>query len=178
MYPVFNALGTLNFDAMIASYSNITLNGTFVSQNVPIDDSANKCTPCGRKMSSVDAKNCDQPNLLTSALFFPNDDSKFSQLYNFSLHALDLVKNHYDTYISDELHLPALASVFETMGLSFTDTRYASQGYTALNLYADMYKNICTNCTMLTIGKIGKCAACICLCDGDGCFYFYSVYSG
>jgi hypothetical protein len=93
--------------------------------------------------------------LLTSALFFPYDDDHFTQLYNFALGAIDGLSRHGDTYISDIAFVPAVSSVFQTLGLDFTGNTLAAFGIKAANRFTDMYAELCANCTMITITKLG-----------------------
>ena len=102
----------------------------------------------------------DEPNLMVSAIFFPNDDKQNSQLYNFSLHALKTTAKHTDTYMWELGFLPAIATIFQDMGLDFTGA-FWNQENSALfgsSLYPEMYNPICNNlnCSMLTIAKIGR----------------------
>jgi hypothetical protein len=90
-------------------------------------------------------------------LFFPNDDEKGSQLYNFTLHTLEALQQHHDTNLWDKGFLPALATVFHSVGIQFDGSYwFDNYGYSAPNLYPEMYDPICNGCSMLTVAKISK----------------------
>jgi len=89
-------------------------------------------------------------------LFFPNDDSKFSQLYNFTINTLKATDEHYDTYFSDSAHLAATASVMQSIGFDFTENTWAGYNIKAENLFVSMFAPICNSCTMLNVVKLGK----------------------
>jgi hypothetical protein len=98
----------------------------------------------------------DYPGLLTSLVFFPNDDSQFSQLYNFSLHALKVTEANYDTFLWDQGYLASLMSVFQSFGVDFTGQVYAENNMVFPSYYPEAFARFCNGCSMLTIGKIGK----------------------
>jgi hypothetical protein len=62
MYPVFNTLGTFNFDAFINSWSDVSFSctddGCSVTQNGPLNVSEAACTPCDRPRSNIDSYTC------------------------------------------------------------------------------------------------------------------------
>ena len=98
----------------------------------------------------------DYPNMMSSLVFFPQDTDDLSQLYSFTIDTLEAIANNYDAYITDNARYVGLASIFQTLGFDFTPAMMASYGIIAPNRYEELFAPICTNCTMITIGKIGK----------------------
>ena len=97
----------------------------------------------------------DSPNLLSSTLFFPNDDRSLTQLYNFTKNVIKVHEDRGDVYFSRISQLAAWASVFQTFGLDFTPKVWEGYGIIANNRFSEMFEELCYNCTMLNVAKIG-----------------------
>jgi hypothetical protein len=96
--------------------------------------------------------------MMASLLFFPTDSDDLSQLYNFTVTTLNAVANNYDSYLADQARMVGLVSIFQTFGLDFTGEAFTEEyGFVTPNRYPEIFAPICTDCSMITILKIGKC---------------------
>jgi hypothetical protein len=65
MYPMFNTIGTTDFDRFLVSYNNVSsvcVDGEpcIVTPNEPLDVSEAMCTPCNATLTSAEIRSCGE----------------------------------------------------------------------------------------------------------------------